>query len=179
MKDTYFSVPDSKTDRISTLYTVGKDGALIRQTDEESAAIRRSQKSYFSGGGGLYSTAPDYFRFAQMLLNGGEYNGVRILSPKTVELMNCDSTGGIDILQGTGHTLATHGDRYGLGIGIRAYRGDIESIGSYGWGGAFNTLFWVDPEEKLIGIIMSQVGSQPDKTMHRVFRIEAYAAMTE
>ena len=179
MDDTAFYPPESKLDRVALMSSCDADGVLHSQPDAERDAYLRGPRRYFSGGGGLFSTASDYYRFAQMLLNGGELDGVRILGRKTVELMTSDSTGGIDILGGTGHTRATHGDRYGLGLGIRACPGDIESIGTFGWGGAFNTLFWVDPAEDMIGIFMSQVRGQPDKTMHRVFRIHAYSAIAD
>ncbi len=176
MVDTSF-YPDPDTfDRVATIYNQ-RDGKLVRQSDSERKAVLEGPRSYFSGGGGLFSTARDYARFTRMLLNGGSIDGVRILGRKSVELMHTDSTGGIEILEGTGHTKATHGDRYGLGLGIRAHVGDIESIGTYGWGGAFNTLMWIDPKEDIIGIFMSQVSGQPDKTQHRIFRILAYSAM--
>ena len=106
-------------------------------------------KTYFSGGAGLSSTAHDYARFLQMLLNGGELDGVRILSRKSVELMR---TARVD----------WDGDNvpdFGLGFVVVSdigKRGELSSIGSYAWGGAFDTTFWIDPSEQLIGVYMSQ-----------------------
>jgi len=179
MNDTFFFPPEAKLSRLSPNYTMTADGVIERQKDAPGEIITQDRGIYFSGGGGLYSTATDYVRFAQMLLNGGELDGVRILSRKTVELMTTDSTGGIVILEGTGDTQATHGDRYGLGLGIRGEPGDIESTGTFGWGGAFHTLFWVDPKEELIGIFMTQLGSMADKSQHRKFRVMAYAAIID
>jgi len=176
MPDTSFYPDEKSFDRLATIYH-GRNGELIRQTDSERDAVLKGPRAYYSGGAGLFSTALDYSRFARMLLNKGELDGERILSPNSVKLMTSDSTGGIEILEGSGHIKATHGDRYGLGLGIQAHPGDIHSIGAYGWGGAFNTFMWIDPEEDIVGIFMSQVLGQPDKTQHRIFRILSYSAI--
>ena len=110
--------------------------------------------TYFSGAGGLVSTARDYFRFHQMMLNGGELDGARILSRKTVELMTANHTGD------KGIWLAGPGYGFGLGYAVvtdLGPSGTPRSEGSYYWGGAFGTIFWVDPSEELIGILMEQV----------------------
>jgi CubicO group peptidase (beta-lactamase class C family) len=179
MKDTFFYPPDDKLLRVAPLYSKNKSGGIDRQPAEAASALYHGPRTYFSGGGGLHSTISDYARFAQMLLNGGELDGVRLLSRTAVKLMTTDSTGGIDILKDSPDTRATHGDRYGLGLGIRACEGDIESIGTFGWGGAFNTLFWVDPKEGMIGIFMSQLGGESDKSQHRKFRVLAYQAIID
>ncbi|MBN1291953.1 MAG: beta-lactamase family protein [Candidatus Latescibacteria bacterium] len=179
MNDTYFFPPDEKLSRLATYYIKNKNGGLDRQSQESVDAMYTGPHTYFSGGGGLCSTVKDYARFSQMLLNGGELDGVRILSRKTVELMTHDTTGGIDILRESDDTRATHGDRYGFGVGIRFYPGDIESVGTFGWGGAYHTLFWIDPKEELIGIFMSQIRGEGDKSQHRKFRILTYQAIID
>jgi CubicO group peptidase (beta-lactamase class C family) len=116
-------------------------------------------QTYFSGGAGLVSTAADYARFAQMLLNKGELEGKYILSRKSVELMTTNSIGNIFIFTSFAHN-GIMGDKFGYGFGIRTERGifdELESLGTFGWDGAFYTRFWVDPKEDLIGIFMSQV----------------------
>ncbi len=179
MKDTFFYIPEDKQERLTSLYSLKNNSVLEKQPGGAVEAGFPGERTYFSGGGGLCSTISDYVRFSQMLLNRGELDGVRILSRKTVELMTTDSTGGIKILQDTDDTRATHGDSYGLGLGIRTEPGDIESQGTFGWGGAFYTLFWIDPKEDLIGIFMTQLQSGVDKSLHRKFRILAYQAIVD
>ena len=113
------------------------------------------------GGGGLVSTAPDYMRFCQMLLNGGELDSVRILEKKTVELMR----------------YPHHEDWFGLGFAVvndkesedtddKESKNTPESIGSYSWGGAAGTLFWIDPEKELIGLLMTQISDVSSSTIN-------------
>ena len=111
---------------------------------------------YFSGGGGLLSTATDYAQFALMLVNGGELNGVRLLSPRLVELMG--SVFAPDTLPGR-----PRGESYGLSVRVvndPVARNSFLSEGSFGWSGAFGTHFWVDRKEKLIAIAMTQTSNQ-------------------
>jgi CubicO group peptidase (beta-lactamase class C family) len=155
MRDTHFYLPPSKLDRFAALYRPGPDGK-IELTEAPTAQSRfvREPHAYFSGGGGLVSTAADYFRFHQMMLNGGELDGVRLLGRKTVELMTANHTGDLGIwLRGPG---------YGFGLGYsvvidQGQSGMPASEGTYSWGGAFGTSFWVDPAEELIGILMTQI----------------------
>ena len=107
---------------------------------------------YFSGGGGLYSTAQDYFQFAQMLLNGGHLNGKRLLSDRTVALMR--SPFAPDSLPGR-----PAGEAYGLSVRVvtsAVARNTFLSDGSFGWSGAYGTHFWIDPKEEIVGILMTQ-----------------------
>ena len=155
MTDTHFYVPVSKLDRFTALYHPDGDGK-IALTEAPTAESRffAELHVYFSGAGGLASTARDYFRFHQMMLNGGELEGTRILSRKTVELMTTNHTGD------KGIWLAGPGYGFGLGYAIvtdLGPSGSPRSEGSYYWGGAFGTIFWVDPEEELIGILMEQI----------------------
>jgi CubicO group peptidase (beta-lactamase class C family) len=163
MKDTYFSIPKEKFSRLAALYKM-KEGKLEKA---KGYFPYPDQQNYFSGGAGLVSTALDYWRFAQMLLNKGELDGVRILSRKTIEVMTSNSIGELFIFNPFKHN-GIMGDKFGLGFGIRTERGvydELESLGAYGWDGAFYTRFWIDPKEQLIGIFMSQVDAYWDEKL--------------
>jgi CubicO group peptidase (beta-lactamase class C family) len=148
MEDTFFYVPDEKLARLATNYVPAQPSGV------KPAARTRGSQRYFSGGGGLSSTAEDYYLFSQMVLNGGVLNGKRLLSRKSVELMTANHIGDHALWP----TLAGH--RFGLGFSIIADPGKaarLASPGTYGWGGAFGTYFWIDPKEQLIGIYMKQL----------------------
>ena len=152
MKDTFF-YPTDGNPRIVTLYQ-RTDGALKKQANPPFM-----NGVYFSGGGGLFSTAEDYFQFAQMLLNGGQLNGKRLLGPRSVELMS--SVFVPDTLPGR-----TPGESYGLSMRVvsdPAKRNTFLSKGSFGWSGAYNTHFWVDPKEKIVGVMMTQTAGLTDR----------------
>jgi CubicO group peptidase (beta-lactamase class C family) len=157
MNDTHFYLPASKLNRFAANYQPDeKNGNKIKLVEAPNAESRwvKQPHNYFSGAGGLVSTAADYFRFHQMMLNGGELDGARILGRKTVELMTVNHTGDMPLwLPGPG---------YGFGLGYSVVKdigvtGQAGSPGVYGWGGAFCTYFQVDPKEELIGIVMTQV----------------------
>ena len=155
MPDTHFYLPASKLGRFAAQYQPGEDGTLLL-ADAPSAESRfvKAPHTYFSGAGGLVSTARDYFRFHQMMLNGGTLGGARILSRKTIELMTANHTGDYGIW------LAGPGYGFGLGYAIvtdLGPSGTPRSEGSYYWGGAYGTIFWVDPSEDLIGILLTQM----------------------
>ena len=157
MNDTAFWVPPEKAARIAEAL----DGDALKAGMLKSYRILTNPagKSYFKGGAGLVGTAADYLKFAQMVVNGGEYNGKRFLSKKTVELMLSDHTVGM-----AGTTIATTGPGYGFGLGfaVRAGEGMAWVPGSKGdamWAGAWGTSFWIDPKEGLVGILMSQAPS--------------------
>lgn len=131
---------------------------------------------WFSGGGGLLSTAEDYARFCQMLLNGGELDGVRILSRKSVELMTSNHLppgigyGSFTMELGLTAPLPQYGQAYGLGVGVREEAGRSMvpgSVGDYYWGGATGPYFWVDPTEKLVAVLMLQVADIQLRTHYR------------
>ncbi len=163
MVDTGFSVPPEKVDRYAALYRSNKEDGLERVGD---APLANDEVSFFpSGGGGLVSTAADYMRFSQMLLNGGELDGVRILGKKTVELMR----------------YPHHEDWFGLGFAVVTDKeppDTLESIGNFSWGGAAATTFWIDPEEELIGLLMTQILSNP-YPFQQQFKVLTYQALTE
>ena len=187
MVDTGFRVPTENRDRFATLYTpqgttFDKRGFLTAPQSKVIVPAERSEDlgdfdertMFFSGGGGLVSTASDYFRFCQMMLNGGELNGVRVLSRKSVELMTADHMTGIKGYRSGGST-------FGLGFGVTTDIGQTAKLGSPGtfdWGGAAGTKFWIDPEEELIGIFMVQI--LPHQTrMGEEFRQLTYQAIAD
>ena len=185
MSDTGFVIPESSKNRLARLYqpkgsqpgnflSAATTTALEPAPKEYDAAYLGSSK-FESGGGGLLSTARDYLRFSQMMLNGGQLDGVRILSPKTVDLMTANHLG--DISKGFGQ----RGAGFGLGFGLvvdPGRAGEISSAGEYNWGGLAGTRFWVDPEEELIGIFMVQ--SVPHRTrLAGDFKVLAYQALVE
>jgi CubicO group peptidase (beta-lactamase class C family) len=150
MKDTAFYPTDDRLPRVVTLYERKPTG--LSRTDTPSWL---ATKTLFSGGGGLWSTAEDYMQFAQMLVNSGQLNGKRLLSPRTVDLMSSNHVG--DLYSGIGQRMKGMG--FGLTVevvmdGVSANR--RESNGSFGWDGAFGTHFWVDRKEQLAGLLMVQ-----------------------
>jgi CubicO group peptidase (beta-lactamase class C family) len=152
MKDTFFYPVDGNP-RIVTLYQ-RSDGALKKQ-----GVPGFMNGAYFSGGGGLFTTGEDYLQFALMLLNGGQLNGKRLLSPRTVDLMA--SVFAPDSLPGR-----QAGESFGLSVRVisdPAGRNTYLSKGSFGWSGAYNTHFWVDPKEKIVGIMMTQIAGLSDR----------------
>jgi CubicO group peptidase (beta-lactamase class C family) len=152
MKDTWFFLPRGQRDRLAVVYTPGSDGRVTRAADGA-----RGQGSYvdgprrsFAGGAGLLSTAPDYARFLEMIRNGGTLDGARILSARSVALMHTNQVGTLHSTTGLGFGLGFETtDRYGA-------RG-MESVGAFGWSGAYSTSDRVDPEERLVTVLMVQV----------------------
>jgi CubicO group peptidase (beta-lactamase class C family) len=145
--------------------------------------------TWYSGGGGLFSTASDYVRFAQMLLNNGELDGQRLLSHKTVELMTSDHLppglgfGTYTLELGAASPLPEYGQGYGLGVGVRNESGRSPvpgSIGDYYWGGAYGTYFWNDPREQLITIFMLQETDVKKRARYRpLMRNLVYPALID
>jgi len=175
MEDTGFIIPDEKIDRLAFSYKRGQDGKLEKILQPQKRSKSKSQK-IFSGGGGLYSTASDYARFCQMILNGGELEGVRLLSRKTVDLMTTNSIG-----DAYSAFRPTSGDKYGYGFGIRTERdkyNEMESNGTLMWDGGLKTRFWIDLEEQMIGIFMTQLRGG-NWRIHQIFRNLAYQAIVD
>jgi CubicO group peptidase (beta-lactamase class C family) len=164
MPDTHFYLPVSKIDRFAAAYAPGKD-LKIRLIEEPTPNSRfvKEPHTYYMGSGGLLSTIKDYFRFYQMTLNGGELDGARILSRKTIELMTTIHTGDLPIW------LPGPWSGFGLGFGIVRNTENVNtltsqhqgpspwSVGSYTWGGAYCTFPFADPREKIVGLMMTQV----------------------
>jgi CubicO group peptidase (beta-lactamase class C family) len=177
MEDTDFYVPQQKWGRLATLYTPNPEGTIKRASDAEQESAKK-KPVLFMGGAGLMSTAMDYARFVQMLVNGGQLDGVRILSPKTVELMRADVLGDLPMVQVAG--LPPPG--YGFGLTFAVSRGPGQtastvSKGEYNWGGAAGTIFWIDPQEQMVGVWMMQ--TMLDLTRGAVFKQLAYQAIID
>ena len=152
MDDTGFYVPGLKVNRLSNVYRYNNKKLHLAEVASSSSFTQPPKGC--SGGGGLVSTASDYARFLQMLLNYGKLDGKRILSRKTVELMTCDH-----LVKISNNWLAD-GVGFGLGFAILndiGANGDLGSPGMYWWAGIFNTYFFVDPKEEMIGILMTQM----------------------
>lgn len=178
MKDTYFSIPAEKFQRLASLYKMSKEGKLVKATGYFPYP---DLQNYFAGGAGLISTAADYAKFAQMLLNKGMAGNKRILSRKTVEIMTSNSIGELYIFNPNKHN-GIMGDKFGLGFGIRTERGvydQLESLGSFGWDGAFYTRFWIDPKEDLFGIFLSQVDAYWDENLIGKFKVLVYQSIDD
>jgi CubicO group peptidase (beta-lactamase class C family) len=177
MRDTYFSVPEAKFPRLASLYKLS--GGKLQKATQYFPYPQK--QNYLSGGAGLVSTAADYSRFAQMLLNKGQLDGVRILGRKTIELMTSNSIGNLYIFNPFKHN-GIMGDKFGLGFGIRTERGvydEAESLGIFGWDGAFYTRFWVDPKEDMVCVFLSQVENNWDENLIGKFRVLAYQAIAD
>jgi CubicO group peptidase (beta-lactamase class C family) len=153
MRDTYFYLPPALQPRLALLNTETPDHRIVPMPTQGIGGLRpdypKQMGTYFSGGAGLSSTLDDYAVFLQMLLNEGTYNGRRLLKPATVQLMTQNQMG--DVNQGA--------NKFGLGFSIVTPKGSSESglsVGSYEWGGAFGTTYWVDPAEKLVVLLYTQ-----------------------
>jgi CubicO group peptidase (beta-lactamase class C family) len=176
MQDTFFSVPESKRDRFTTLYaevkdlktfmpdlgeSIPEDLTMLRVDGKQNSAYFK-EATVFDGGSGLVSSTEDYLKFAQMLLNGGKLGEQRILSRKSVELMSGNHLP--DTFSSDAYLETAGGYRRGAGIGLTvglltdpAKAGQYGSKGMFFWGGAASTIFWIDPEEELVAVLMTQV----------------------
>lgn len=159
MQDTFFEVPSDKKDRFAAGYVYNKKTDKVILGDSPETSRFAKEVTFFSGGGGLVSTAADYWRFCQMMLNEGEFNRHRLLSRKTVELMRSDH------FPATLVNYDANAD-HGFGLGFRVVKevsstGAPGSVGEYYWGGAAGTIFWIDPAEELIVVTMIQVRNAP------------------
>jgi CubicO group peptidase (beta-lactamase class C family) len=156
MTDTHFFLPENKVGRLATVYSSVGDGSSVERAPEPGHMVGQGHyvsgpRTAFSAGAGALSTAADYATFLQMMLNGGELNGTRILSRKTVESMLSDHLGGLAFRPGQG---------FGLGFSIThdpAATGLPGSVGEFGWGGAYHSTYWVDPEEELVVVYLTQL----------------------
>ena len=173
MNDTYFYLPKEKHNRLVNVYEM-KDGLISKATgklyDGVEPMYPTLEGTYYSGGAGLSSTVEDYAKFLQLFLNKGEYNGVRLLSRKTVELMLTPQ------LQ---PPLTT---QVGLGFGLETEKNDFQgifSVGSFSWGGAFNTQYWADPKEKLVGLIFMNTYGGPNRGTGDKFKVLTYQGIVD
>lgn len=177
MEDTHFYLPRDKRDRLATVYNLPPGEPLSRAPEgpgmETQGQYVEGPRESFSGGAGLLSTTRDYARFLQMLLNGGELEGARILSPKSVELMTSDHVGDL-----------YGGEAMGFGLGFRirldlGRAGEPGSVGDYGWGGAYHSTYWVDPVENLVVVYLTQVRPAAGLDDQSKLRALVYGAITE
>ena len=173
MENTYYNIPESKVDQVAAVYRPSGPGNTIELS---RAPSYREPTRYFGGQAGLSSTAADYFRFHQMMLQGGELDGVRLLSPRTVRLMTANHIGDLGVW------LKGPGSGFGLGysvitdVGLSAMPA---SLGTYGWGGAYCTVFWVDPQEEVLGILMTQVRPYTHLNIRADLQSLAYQAIVD
>lgn len=172
MEDTFFYLPANKHNRLVHLHG-NKDGKVFKMKSPPYDAFDpdypRLKGTYFSGGAGLSSTAEDYAKFLQLFLNQGEFNGIRLLSRKTVELMLTDQLPHLE-------------NEFGLGFGLETLKNDFdspESLGSFSWGGAFSTQYWADPKENLIGVIYTNIYNNPFGSISEKFKVLTYQAITD
>jgi CubicO group peptidase (beta-lactamase class C family) len=186
MCDTGFVVPDGKVRRFAACYRRDSNKRLVRTDDPESSGYRQ-EPSFLSGGGGLVSTTTDYLRFCQMLLGGGELDGVRILGRKTIELMSSNHLPG----DGDLRSVAFPGgygevgfDGMGFGLTVAVAKAPpltqvIGSAGEYMWGGAASTIFWVDPAEDLTVVFMTQLLPSGTFNFRGQLKTLVYPAITD
>lgn len=172
MVDTCFFLPPEKADRLANVYGIEHGKLTLNETPENGDYVKGPRKC-FSGGAGLLSTTSDYGRLLQMLLNEGELDGVRLLSPKTVELMHQNHVG-------DKYSRDTHG--FGLGFWVNddpgAY-GELSSEGAYGWGSAYFPQYLVDPKERLVAIFMTQLRPAGSEDLNQRFKILTYQALVK
>jgi CubicO group peptidase (beta-lactamase class C family) len=175
MEDTYFYLPEEKVSRLATVYSKEADNLERAPTPGHMRGqghYVEGPRTSFSGGAGLLSTAMDYARFLQMMLNGGTWNGQRILSRKSVELMTVDHLRDIP--------YGPEGQGFGLGFKVATdlgARGTLGSVGDYGWGGAYHSHYWVDPAEELVVVYFTQVIPARGLDDHAKLRALVYQAL--
>jgi CubicO group peptidase (beta-lactamase class C family) len=177
IKDTYFVIPAAKAGRLVNLYTEDATGHLKKAADgllngPVSPDYPLVETGYYSGGAGLSSTIYDYAVFLQALLNGGEYNGKRILSRNTVRMMTMNQVG---------DTVFRGDDHFGLGFQVVSEKnGNIPAqAGTYSWGGAFSTSYWVDPKERMVMLFYRQLLRGTHGDVVEKFRALTYQALND
>lgn len=178
MTDTQFYLPPAQRARLAAVYSAKADGTIERSTDPRlgQGHYVEGPRAAFSGGAGLLSTPRDYGRFLQMLLDGGSLDAARLLSPKTIELMTANHVG--NLFAERGPTDAGMG--FGLGFDVMldlGRNGRYGSPGAFGWGGAYHTRYWVDPQEKLVALVMTQLLPAGDSDLQTKFRTLVYQAL--
>ncbi len=172
MADTSFFLPPGKAARLAPVYGMEGGKLVLEETAEKSDYVHGPRKC-FSGGAGLLSTASDYGRFLQMLLNGGELDGVRLLSPKTVELMHVNHVG---------DKYRRDYGAFGLGFYVNndpGYYGEIGSEGTYGWGSAYYPQYFIDPKERLVAFFLTQLKPAGSVDLNQKFKVLTYQAIVK
>lgn len=179
MNDSHFYVPPADAGRMAAVYAAGPDGVRRAAGDEPldgQGHFVEGPRKVFSGGAGLVGTAADYGRFAQMLLNGGELDGVRLLSPRGVALMTANHVGD----RFANDYSPRPGMGFGLGVAVAldpGAAGMYGNAGSYGFSGAYFTSFWIDPAEQTVMIVLTQLRPVFDPSLHSKFRTLAYQSI--
>lgn len=179
MNDTYFYLPVEKYSRLATLYSEDDNGKL-KQTENPyklngnfNPQFPATKGTYYSGGGGLSSTILDYAVFLQMLLNGGKYNGVRILSSNSVRMMTSNQIGNMKL-------WGDDSGKFGLGFGITTEEGSgrmPQQAGTFEWGGMFATTYWVDPKEKMVALFYRNIFPTNHGALSDKFKVQVYQAI--
>lgn len=179
MKDTYFYIPPSKHYRLVNMYKEDSTGKLVKAVGNmlNDATVRSnyplSESPYYSGGAGLSSTIYDYAIFLQMLLNNGVYDGKRILGRNSVRMMTMNQIGDLDF-----RVI----DKFGLGFQVVTEKGSARTpsqAGTYSWGGAFSTSYWVDPKEKMVLLFYRQLQSTTHGEIAEKFKTLVYQAISD
>jgi CubicO group peptidase (beta-lactamase class C family) len=185
MEDTFFQVPAEKLERFGTNHTFNPESKMLEVSDRVADSNFVNRRTFESGGGGLLSTTEDYMRFSQMLINGGELEGERIIGRKTLDYMTQNHLGGIFGTTGQHNPDELPGMARGTGFGLGfaviedpTAVGGNTSTGEYYWGGAAGTIFWVDPVEELVGIVMIQ-HMNVQVPLRAVFKALTYGAIIE
>lgn len=185
MQDTFFTVPANKLSRFATCYQY-QPGDTFSLHDNPQTSHFAKQHGYLSGGGGLVSTIGDYYRFAQALANGGEWEGARIIGRKTLEFMRLNHLpNGVDLPSVSSNSFSEtpyEGSGFGLGFSIKtdiAKSQTIGSVGEYGWGGMAGTTFFIDPVEDLLVIFMTQLIPSSSYLIRQELRALVYAALVD
>jgi CubicO group peptidase (beta-lactamase class C family) len=174
MNDTFFFLPKSKQSRLTRINTEDSTKVVKRLPAQGgiSEDYPNAAGTYFSGGAGLSSTLFDYAVFLQMVLNGGEYNGKRFLSPTTVRLITTNQIG----------DLSLGANKFGLGFSITTERGSAQippSAGTFEWGGFFGTTYWVDPKEKVVALIYTQKVPNSFGDLSDKFKVLVYQSILQ
>jgi CubicO group peptidase (beta-lactamase class C family) len=173
MKDTYFNLPEDKANRLVNFFM--EDSTGLKKSEKVLGGDMNfplHKKSYFSGGGGLSSTIYDYAVFLQMMLNEGEYNGKRLLGRNTVRMMTMNQIG--DLMLGD--------SKFGLGFSIVTEKGSSlfpHRVGTYSWGGAFSTTYWVDPKEKMVVLLYRQMWGAHGSDIDQTFKVLVYQGIND
>jgi CubicO group peptidase (beta-lactamase class C family) len=185
MVDTGFHVRDGQGHRLAGCYQPSRTGGIDVQDDAATSSFLKPAE-FISGGGGLVSTAGDYLKFAQMLLNGGTANGHRYISRKTLDLMTANHLPGNGSIASMSKSLFSEAayDGIGFGLGFATTMQSSRTLmpgsdGDYFWGGAASTFFWIDPEEDLIGLFMTQLMPSSTYPVRREVRTMVYAALDD
>ncbi len=176
--ETRFYLPPEQKTRLAAVYAARGDGTIERASDPKTGQGHyvEGPRVAFSGGAGLLSTARDYGRFLEMLRRGGALDGVRVLGPKTVELMTVNHVGTLFADQ----SPANGGRGFGLGFEVTedvGKSGRYGSAGAFGWGGAYHTNYWVDPKERLVAVLMAQLLPAGDSDLQSKFRALVYQSI--